>query len=150
MGLSLKISAGPRQHSHSWVRVPRDSWPYFTPQIRDSPNLECQVPVLITPGIGWPSFTPRHWVTFSSLPTTRRATVEVFEPASHCTILTNCPAYNIWHRSHIKHRSSVAVSIVACAAIGADRAENADFQPARSRVIRNCCSTTGAVYRAVT
>jgi hypothetical protein len=24
------IAAGPRQHSYSWVRVPRDSWPYFT------------------------------------------------------------------------------------------------------------------------
>jgi hypothetical protein len=23
------IAAGPRQHSHSLFRVPRDSWPYF-------------------------------------------------------------------------------------------------------------------------
>jgi hypothetical protein len=30
----------------------------------------------------WPSYTPRHWVPFSSLSTTRRATVEVFWPAS--------------------------------------------------------------------
>jgi hypothetical protein len=42
-------------------------------QIRDSPNLEGQVPVFIT---------PRHWVPFSSPPTTRRATVVVFNPAS--------------------------------------------------------------------
>jgi hypothetical protein len=27
------------------------------------------------PGTGWPSYTPRHWVPFSSPPTTRRATV---------------------------------------------------------------------------
>jgi hypothetical protein len=47
-------------------------------QIRDSPNLEGQVPS----GTGWLSYTPRHWVPFTSLPTTRRATVEVFEPAS--------------------------------------------------------------------
>jgi hypothetical protein len=33
-------------------------------------------------GIVWPSYTPRHWVPFSSPSTTRRATVEVFEPAS--------------------------------------------------------------------
>jgi hypothetical protein len=33
------------------------------------------------PGTGWPSYTPRHWDPFSSPPTTRRATVEVFEPA---------------------------------------------------------------------
>jgi hypothetical protein len=29
-GLSFIIAAGPRQRSHSWVRVPRESWPYFT------------------------------------------------------------------------------------------------------------------------
>jgi hypothetical protein len=40
-------------------------------QIRDSPNLEGQV-----------SPRNRHWLPFSSPPTTRRATVEVFEPAS--------------------------------------------------------------------
>jgi hypothetical protein len=34
------------------------------------------------PGTGWPSYTSRHWVPFSSSPTTRRAMVEVFEPAS--------------------------------------------------------------------
>jgi hypothetical protein len=48
--------AGPRQHSHSRVRTPWDSWPYFT--VSDS-----RLP-------------------FRSLPTTRRATVEVFDPAS--------------------------------------------------------------------
>jgi hypothetical protein len=29
-GLLFTIAAGPRQRSHSQVRVPRDSWPYFT------------------------------------------------------------------------------------------------------------------------
>jgi hypothetical protein len=38
--------------------------------------------VFISPGTGWPSYTPRHWVPFPSPPATRRATVEVFEPAS--------------------------------------------------------------------
>jgi hypothetical protein len=28
-GLSITIAAGPRQRSHSRIRVPRDSWPYF-------------------------------------------------------------------------------------------------------------------------
>jgi hypothetical protein len=51
-------------------------------QIRDTPNLEVQVTYLYPPGTGWPSYTPRHWVLFPSPPTTRRATVEVFEPAS--------------------------------------------------------------------
>jgi hypothetical protein len=50
-------------------------------QIRDSHSLEGQVPVY-PPGAGWSSYTPRHWVPFSSPPTTRRATVEVFKPVS--------------------------------------------------------------------
>jgi hypothetical protein len=32
--------------------------------------------------IGWPPFTPRHWVPFSSPFKTRRVTLKVFEPAS--------------------------------------------------------------------
>jgi hypothetical protein len=28
--LSYTIAASPRQRSHSWVRVPQDSWPHFT------------------------------------------------------------------------------------------------------------------------
>jgi hypothetical protein len=66
-GLSFTSAAGPPQRSHSRVRVPWDSWSYFT--VSDS-----RLP-------------------FSSPPTTRRATVEVFDPAS--TQLPICPAYNI-------------------------------------------------------
>jgi hypothetical protein len=55
-GLSFTIAAGPRQRSHFRVRFPWDSWPYFT--VSDS-----RLP-------------------FSSPPTTRRVTVEVFDPAS--------------------------------------------------------------------
>jgi hypothetical protein len=55
-GLSLSIAAGPRQRSHSRVRVSWDSRPYFTVSYSRLP--------------------------FSSPPTTTRATVEVFDPAS--------------------------------------------------------------------
>jgi hypothetical protein len=52
-------------------------------QIRDSPILEGQVLIYIyPPGTGWPGFTPKHSVPFSSPPITRRAEVEVFDPAS--------------------------------------------------------------------
>jgi hypothetical protein len=46
-------------------------------QIQDSPNLEGQVHVFISPppGRGLPSYTPRHWVPFSSPPTNGRATL---------------------------------------------------------------------------
>jgi hypothetical protein len=67
------------------------------------------------------------------------------------TTLTNCPAYNGPQR---KHRFSVAVSNVECAAIGADRVENTAFQPvywraglylatASSSLFRSSCLVTG-------
>jgi hypothetical protein len=55
-GLSFTIAAGARQRSHFRVRVPWDSRPYFT-------LSESGLPL-------------------SSPPTTRSATVEVFDPAS--------------------------------------------------------------------
>jgi hypothetical protein len=51
-------------------------------QIWDFPNLEGRSPYLYPSGTGWPSYTPRHWVPFSSPPTTRMATVEVLDPSS--------------------------------------------------------------------
>jgi hypothetical protein len=83
MGLSFKIAAGPRQRSHSRVRVPRDSWPHSRP-----PNWRARSPYLYPRGTGWPSYTPRHWVPFSSPPTTRRATVEVLDPHLHTGLLS--------------------------------------------------------------
>jgi hypothetical protein len=55
-GLSFVYPAGPRQHSLSRVRVPWDSWPYFTVS-------DLRLP-------------------FSSPLTTLKVTVEVFDPAS--------------------------------------------------------------------
>jgi hypothetical protein len=55
-GLSFAVATGLRQRSHFLVRVSYDSWPYFT--VSDS-----RLP-------------------FSSPPTTRRVTVDVFDPAS--------------------------------------------------------------------
>jgi hypothetical protein len=45
-GLLFTIAAGPRQHSHSRVRVPQDYDHILLSQIQDSPNLEGQVPIL--------------------------------------------------------------------------------------------------------
>jgi hypothetical protein len=50
--------------------------------IPDFPNLEGLVPIFISPRNRVTRLYPRQWVPFSSPPTTRRATVEVFEPFS--------------------------------------------------------------------
>jgi hypothetical protein len=63
-GLSFNISDGPRQHSHSRVRFPRDSWPYVTasnsrlPQ-PEGPGVRIYVPQeqggpVRPPGTGFP------------------------------------------------------------------------------------------------
>jgi hypothetical protein len=46
------------------------------------PTWRARPSYLYPSGTGWPSYVPRHWVPFSSPPTNRRATVEVFKPAS--------------------------------------------------------------------
>jgi hypothetical protein len=51
-------------------------------QIRYSTNLEARSPYLYRRRTEWPGYTPRHWFPFSSSPMTRRATVEIFDPAS--------------------------------------------------------------------
>jgi hypothetical protein len=52
------------------------------------PTWRPKSPYLHPPGTGWPSYNPRHWVPFSSPPTTCRATLEVFENASTLLQLT--------------------------------------------------------------
>jgi hypothetical protein len=63
-GLPFTIAAAPRQRSHSWIRVPRESWPYFA--VTDSrlpqpgapgPNIyipQEQGGPVIPPGTGFP------------------------------------------------------------------------------------------------
>jgi hypothetical protein len=42
------------------------------------PTWRARSPYLYPPGTGWPGYTPRYWVPFSSSPSPHRATVEVF------------------------------------------------------------------------
>jgi hypothetical protein len=83
MGLPFTIAAGPRQRSHSQVRVPRYSWPHFT--ISDSrfpqpggPGLR----IYISRRNRVTQLYPQALGSFSSPPTTRNATVEVLDPTS--------------------------------------------------------------------
>jgi hypothetical protein len=83
--------------------------------IRDSPNLEGQVPIFISPRKRVDQLYPQALVSFPSPPTTRTATVEVFEPAS--TRLTGCslgiPRYIAWGRPHGKRFLNTAC-LLAC------------------------------------
>jgi hypothetical protein len=48
-GLPFTIASGPRQRSHSWARVPRDSWSYFTVSDSRLPQPEGQGPRIYIP-----------------------------------------------------------------------------------------------------
>jgi hypothetical protein len=60
------------------------------------PTFRARSPYLYPPGTRWPSYTPKHWSPFSSPPTTRRATVEVFEPTSTRGLKHEVLETNIW------------------------------------------------------
>jgi hypothetical protein len=93
------IAAGPRQRSHSQVRVPRDSLPHFTVSDSRLPQSGGSDPRIYIPQEqGGPVIPPRHWVPFLSSPTSHRTTMEVLEPTS--TGIQSCFVY-------IEKRSSV-------------------------------------------
>jgi hypothetical protein len=79
-GLPFTISAGPRQRSHSQVPSPAGLVTIFNClKFETLLTWRARSPYLYPPGTGWPGYSPRQWVPFSSPPTTPRDTVEVFE-----------------------------------------------------------------------
>jgi hypothetical protein len=64
--------------------------------LRLPPTWRARSPYLHPPGTGWPDYTPRHWVPFLSPPTTRRATVEIFDPASTWDFSPNTLFFPHW------------------------------------------------------
>jgi hypothetical protein len=77
MGPSFTVAAGPRQRSHSQARVPWDSWPHFTVSDSRLPKPRGSGHIDIPQEQGSPVIPPGTWFPFR-----RRATVEVFDPAS--------------------------------------------------------------------
>jgi hypothetical protein len=71
-------------------------------QMRDSSNLEGRSRYSYSPRREWPGYTPRHWVPFSSPPVARRATVELFDPASTQDDFS-FKAQQGLHRKHLSH-----------------------------------------------
>jgi hypothetical protein len=55
---------------------------FYCLRFENPPTRRARSPSLHPLGTGCPSYTPRHWVLFSSPPTTHRVMVEVFGPAS--------------------------------------------------------------------
>jgi hypothetical protein len=78
-GLSFTIAADPRPQSFSGPS-PSGLMTIFYCLRFETPTT--RYPYLYPPGTGWPTYTPRHWVPFPSPPTTRRATVEIFDTTS--------------------------------------------------------------------
>jgi hypothetical protein len=81
MGLSFTIAAGPCQRSHSG-QSPAGFMTFYCLTFETPPTWRARSPYLYTPGTGWPGYTSRHWVPFSSPLMTCRTTVEVFDFAS--------------------------------------------------------------------
>jgi hypothetical protein len=112
----------------------RDSWPYFS------------VSVLRLP--------------FSSPPTTRRVTVEVFEPSSTRVPWITASQLRIssarsveWYSlgaDHIENGASNSTSIVACAAVSRTAYRTPLPQLVHWCVLGICCLATGVVYRVIT
>jgi hypothetical protein len=82
MGLSFTIAAGPHQRIILGPEFSAIHDHILLSQIRGFPTWRARHPYLYPPGTGWPSYTSRHRVPSSSPPSTRRATVDVYEPAS--------------------------------------------------------------------
>jgi hypothetical protein len=93
------------------------SWPHFN--VSDSRSL-----YLYPSGVWWPGYIPRHWVPFLLPPTTRRATVEVFDPTSTQDWLVlftwRLSLYNLDMdviENTTFNSSSIAVACIHCIAI---------------------------------
>jgi hypothetical protein len=78
----------------------------FTVSSETPPTWRARFPYLYPPGTGWPSYTPGHWVPFTSSLTTRRATVEIFEPSPYIY-----PSGTGWSSQSQSQKSNVKVTL---------------------------------------
>jgi hypothetical protein len=123
---------------------------FYCLRFETPPTWRARSPYLYLPGTGWPSYTPRHWVPFSSPTTTRRATMEVFEPASTRVELSNSStifSYILSVRTtHRKHVSCVRLRVhwsVGSAGSGADDIENTPHLLLHvGSCLQSCCLAT--------
>jgi hypothetical protein len=83
MSLSFSIAAGPRQRTHSQVRIPQASWPHFTASDSRLSQPRSQAHVFISPRNNVAQLYPLALGLFSLPFMTRRAMVEVIRTLLH-------------------------------------------------------------------
>jgi hypothetical protein len=89
---------------------------FYCLRFETPPTWRARTSCLHSPGTGWLHYIPRHWFPFRLPPTTRRAMVEVFKPASRETPKTlSCWSllYSL-STDHIENTDSKGSYIVVC------------------------------------
>jgi hypothetical protein len=120
-GLSFTIASGARHRSHFRFRAPWDSWPYFAVS-------DLRLP-------------------FSSPPTTRRLTVEVFDPASSREISAVTLSLSLIFNTALPPTASQPVSLgIKCPCWGL-RPDIYDCKTVASLLMWALCLTRGRVCR---
>jgi hypothetical protein len=95
------------QFNHSMARVAQNPQPYFTVSSETPPTSRARFPYLCPPGSGWPSYTPGHWVAFTSPRTACRTTVEVFYPSFN--IEGQVPAYTCINNNNNNNNNNIYI-----------------------------------------
>jgi hypothetical protein len=107
---------------------------FYCLRLETSPFWRARSPYLYSPGTGWLGYTPEHWVPFSSPPTTRRAKVELFEPATRFSWSSLCkPRHGPYRKHSVIYCLSVSVAVETCL-------------PRRCLAMTQCIHSTIPVY----
>jgi hypothetical protein len=73
---------------------------FYCVRFETRPTWIARSPYLYPTRTGWPGYTPKHWVPFSSPPTTHRSTMEVFDAASphgsELSVIAGILLYSPW------------------------------------------------------
>jgi hypothetical protein len=106
---------------------------FYCLRLETSPTWRTRSSYLYPPGTERPGYYPRHWVPFSSPPTTLRATVELFDPAPPPQL----PSLQHLCTNRVENIVSNSTSIATCISVAAKT-----FLPSR-------CLETALVYSLI-
>jgi hypothetical protein len=155
MGLSFTIAAGPRQRSHSQVRVPKESWPHST--VSDSRRPEAGGPgprIYILQERGGPVISPCTGSLFVASYDSQGYGGCVRSPLHTGSELANLIFFEIIPRRgpQRKHRSSIVAGVFVSVEtyLWSRCLETCCITPLFHWCVRVCCGrylATAAVYR---